>query len=137
MCYGWLTGGSGSDVRTTAEKSNPSINLPSVTDFPSRPLPELDSLAESTDQAIPPELCDPRLRDLDIEQWTNVELDNDSAAGCISLYLETDHPLLGPFDPDLFVSDLVSGRSEYCSSLLVNSLLYWACVSPRSQGRPF
>ncbi|KAK2593871.1 hypothetical protein QQS21_008421 [Conoideocrella luteorostrata] len=73
------------------------------------------------------QLCDSRLHKLNIHYWTNVDIDNDLAAKCISLYLETDHPLLGHFDPDLFVSDLVSEQSEHCSSLLVNSLLYWAC----------
>lgn len=75
-------------------------------------------------------LCDLRLKDLDIQRWTSVEVENELATRCISLYLETDHPLLGHFDPDLFVSSLVSGQQgEHCSPLLVNSLLYWACVS--------
>lgn len=73
-------------------------------------------------------LCDPRLADLEILRWTDVEIENDLAARCISLYLETDHPLLGPFDPDLFVEQLVSGENQFCSPLLVNALLYWACV---------
>jgi hypothetical protein len=72
---------------------------------------------------IPPTLCDPRLHELDIGDWTNVDIDNSMAAQCISLYLKTDHPLLGHFDPVLFVSDLVAPSSEYCSSLLVNSLV--------------
>lgn len=74
-------------------------------------------------------LCDSRLEELDIQFWTDVSIDNDTAARCISLYLETDHPLLGHFDPELFVLDLVSCQDQYCSSLLVNALLYWACVS--------
>ena len=87
-------------------------------------------------QMRPPELCDPRLRDLNIRYWTDVDIDNEVAAKCISLYLETDHPLLGHFDPELFVSHLASGRTEHCSSLLVNALLYWACVSLPSQKLP-
>ncbi|PHH91327.1 hypothetical protein CDD83_898 [Cordyceps sp. RAO-2017] len=35
--------------------------------------------------------------------------------------------MLGNFDPELFVSHLVSGQDEFCSPLLVNALLYWAC----------
>jgi hypothetical protein len=75
-----------------------------------------------------PEICDPRLHDLEIRSWTGVKIDNATAARCISLYLETDHPLLGNFDPELFVPHLISGDTEYCSSLLVNALLYWASV---------
>jgi hypothetical protein len=70
-----------------------------------------------------------RLSNLDITQWTNVPIASEDAARAISIYLETDHPLLGFFEPDLFIADLVNGRQEHCSSLLVNSLLYWACVS--------
>lgn len=74
-------------------------------------------------------LCDPRLSKLNIAEWTKVPITSEVAAHAISLYLETDHPLLGFFEPDLFIADLIDGRTEYCSSLLVNSLLYWACVS--------
>lgn len=82
-------------------------------------------------------LCDPRLHDLDIAQWTSVDITSDLAAKCISLYLKMDHPLLGHFDPNLFISDLVSGETRFCSALLVNSLLYWGSVSsPALAPRP-
>lgn len=76
----------------------------------------------------PRDLCDTRLRELSIWHWTNINIDNQLAAKCISLYLETDHPLLGHFDPELFIQDLISKGTEFCSPLLVNALLYWACV---------
>lgn len=75
-------------------------------------------------------LCDARLYELDIGAWTKVDISSDLAARCISLYLETDHPLLGHFDPDLFLSRLAGDdEGDYCSPLLVNALLFWACVS--------
>lgn len=103
---------------------------------------EVSSLSKtslaSADQAVPGflfvqqadsrPLCDPRLSSLDITHWTDVEIGNDLAAKCISLYLETDHPLLGHFHPDQFVEQLISGEQQHCSALLVNALLYWACV---------
>jgi hypothetical protein len=61
--------------------------------------------------------------------WCSVAIPNDLAGRLIGFYLETDHAVLGHFDADLFVEDLVQFRSEFCSSLLVNSLLLWACVS--------
>ncbi|PNY25245.1 N-terminal fungal transcription regulatory domain-containing protein [Tolypocladium capitatum] len=79
------------------------------------------------ERASPFKLCDSRLRNLNIKHWTNVNIGDDVAARCISLYLETDHPLLGHFDPELFVLHLTTQRHEHCSSLLVNALLYWAC----------
>jgi hypothetical protein len=61
--------------------------------------------------------------------WTSVSISNDVAAKIISLYLETDHPLLGTFDPDLFVDDLTNCRVRHCSPLLVSAIMYWGCVS--------
>lgn len=82
-------------------------------------------------------LCDDRLRSLDITFWTKVPIASDFAARIISLYLETDHPLLGTFDPGAFVSDLVDHQTKSCSSFVVNALLYWGCVSKSSDcGRP-
>ncbi|KAF4508846.1 hypothetical protein G6O67_005177 [Ophiocordyceps sinensis] len=82
----------------------------------------------------------PETNELNINRWTNVNIDNYMAAKCISLYLETDHPLLGHFDPELFVSHLTAGQGEFCSSLLVNALLYWACqmysgIDPETEGQ--
>lgn len=76
-----------------------------------------------------PDYCDCRLQQLDIGFWTSILIPNDLAARVISLYLETDHPLLGTFEPDLFVSDLVNCRFDFCSRFLVNAVLYWGCVS--------
>jgi hypothetical protein len=78
--------------------------------------------------ALPPTYCDARLTMLDMSMWTTVPIPNDLAAAAISLYLQTDHPLLGFFDADIFIEDLVEGRSRYCSPLLVSSLLFWALV---------
>ncbi|KAL6879314.1 N-terminal fungal transcription regulatory domain-containing protein [Trichoderma novae-zelandiae] len=72
-------------------------------------------------------LCDVRLHQLNIGHWTTAPISNEAAARAISMYLETDHPLLGYFEPNLFVSDLINYKHDYCSPMLVNSLLYWAC----------
>ena len=77
----------------------------------------------------PATYSDPRLADLNISFWTNVLVSNKFAAGAISLYLETDHPLLGLFDANLFVSSLVDCNSKFCSPFLVCSLLAYATVS--------
>ena len=73
--------------------------------------------------------CDPRLNQISIGYWTKVLISNEFAAGAISAYLNTDHALLGFFDADLFLSDLVQQRFDYCSPFLVSSLLCQACVS--------
>ncbi|KAK8013763.1 hypothetical protein PG991_009356 [Apiospora marii] len=71
--------------------------------------------------------CDARLKSLRVRHWTSVPIPNEAAARIISMYLETDHPLLGMFDPDSFISDLVEHREQSCSVLVVNALLYWGC----------
>jgi hypothetical protein len=80
----------------------------------------------------------PELYGLDIKLWTEVDISNDFAARAISLYLNTDHNLLSPFHRELFIQDLVSPdeSGNYCSSAVVNALLYWCCVSrPRQLNR--
>ncbi len=85
--------------------------------------------SQHLDSAAGSSLCDERLGKIVISTWTKVPITNEFAARVISLYLETDHPLLGLFDADLFLDDLVSGQINFCSPLLVNALLCWACVS--------
>lgn len=87
--------------------------------------------AHDPTQSLAPALspCDERLEELNIGFWTSVPIASDLAAKVISLYLETDHSLLGPFDPTLFMEDLVHCRTNYCSKLLVSTIMYWSCVS--------
>ncbi|UPK90465.1 hypothetical protein LCI18_001400 [Fusarium solani-melongenae] len=82
------------------------------------------SLANPSHVTPPP---DRRLAKLDMSFWTAVPIPNDLAAKVLLLYLETDHPLLGTFDPDLFLDDLANCRSRYCTSALVSALMYWGC----------
>ncbi|PSR85566.1 hypothetical protein BD289DRAFT_482675 [Coniella lustricola] len=72
-------------------------------------------------------LWDKRLHNVNISRWTEVAVSNEFAAKAMSLYLQTDHPLFGLFDADLFLNDLTSGQLNFCSPLLVNALLCWAC----------
>jgi hypothetical protein len=89
------------------------------------PLPQ-QTARPPYDDSAPPPLCDDRLRKLDIANWTKVPITNEAAARAISLYMQTDHPLLCHFEPQLFLSDLVNLENNYCSPLLVNALLFWA-----------
>lgn len=73
-------------------------------------------------------MVDPRLEAVNFANWTHVPIDNFEGACAISRYLEVDHPILGLFDADLFLEDLCSYETRFCSELLVNSLLGWACV---------
>lgn len=69
-----------------------------------------------------------RLSELNIGLWTDIPISNEYAATAIRMYLETEHPLIARFDSSLFVRDLIDGRGENCSYLLVNALLCHAIV---------
>ncbi len=94
-----------------------------------RRAPNDETSPRKLDSATGSSFCDERLDQLVISTWTKVPVTNEFAARAVSLYLETDHPLLGLFDADLFLEDLVNGQINFCSPLLVNALLCWACVS--------
>ncbi|KAI0468298.1 hypothetical protein F4859DRAFT_506155 [Xylaria cf. heliscus] len=81
--------------------------------------------AEPLDQ--PADYYDERLKYLQVDFWTEMRVSNDFAARVISLYMRTDHPLLGLFDSYLFVTDLVSKQTNYCSRFLFHSLMYLGC----------
>ncbi|KAK7985506.1 hypothetical protein PG996_005254 [Apiospora saccharicola] len=59
--------------------------------------------------------------------WTRTAVTDQLAATLLSQYLQTDHPIVGLFDANLFVTDLVDCRKRFCSPLLVCALLCWAC----------
>lgn len=90
---------------------------------------KLDLRASDPEETSKPRLlCDPRLQRLDISYWTDVLIASDHAAAAISHYLQTDHPTMALFDAGLFVGDLVSKRTGYCSQFLVNALLAYTMV---------
>ena len=73
-------------------------------------------------------LLDPRFLDLHAETWTNVPCEDRRFSGLLQLYFIIDHPYSAFVDKDSFLDDLVAGRTTFCSSLLVNALLWLASV---------
>ncbi|KAL1855823.1 hypothetical protein VTK73DRAFT_8457 [Phialemonium thermophilum] len=71
---------------------------------------------------------DARLDHLSLRQWTKVSVSDRFVAAALSLFLRNEHPLVACFDEDLFLRDFSSGGTHYCSPLLVNALLAFACV---------
>lgn len=74
------------------------------------------------------QLCDHRLKHIKIHNWTQVPITNELAARLISFYLTVDHPILGLFDADLFLGDLVAHKTDFCCPLLLTAVLCFACV---------
>ncbi|KAI1808703.1 hypothetical protein F4811DRAFT_500426 [Daldinia bambusicola] len=71
--------------------------------------------------------CDERLRNLQVGFWTDIPISNNVAARVIDIYMTTDHPLLGLFSSDLFITDLVNHQERFCSRLLFHALMYLGC----------
>jgi hypothetical protein len=86
-------------------------------------------LATSTERGLSSEYIDARLNHIHIRRWTDVAVTDDLAARAISLYLVNNTSWLTFFDLDLFLEDLAHGETQFCSRLLVNAVLSWACVS--------
>lgn len=75
-----------------------------------------------------PQYCDPRLNRLTVGYWTRVPISNELAACAISHYLELYHAILGSFDADLFLADLLDQKLNFCSPFLFSALMSLACV---------
>lgn len=76
---------------------------------------------------------DGRLHRLRMSHWTKTPIPDDMARQLLSLYLKTDHPILGLFDADFVIDELVDIRTQFCSPFLVNSLFFWTCVRDLSR----
>jgi hypothetical protein len=92
-------------------------------------IPERDPDAMDEDTDMSPDSLESRFEQLNISFWTTVKITNKEAASIIIMYLNTDHPVLGLFDFDFFVNDLVNCQFNHCSSFLLTSLLAFASVS--------
>ena len=124
----WLTTGVPICLRLSSPRPSPT-KLGSQQQRPSSPNPSasLDSYSH---------LCDQRLNHIRILSWTQVPISNDLAARLISFYLTVDHPILGLFDADLFLGDLVAHKTEFCCPLLLSAVLSFACVCRQDSNPP-
>ena len=93
-------------------------------------LSALEPLNQRMITVNPPE-SDPRLSGAKVSRWTTVQIGETDARRLIGNYLETDHPIIGLFDADLFLEDLSSYSHTFCSEFLVTCILYWSCVCQR------
>ena len=75
------------------------------------------------------EIVDPVLSNAVVSNWTVVTSDNSLLRRLIGCYLLYQCPWSAAFQKDSFLEDLVAGRDELCSSLLVNAVLAVSCVS--------
>lgn len=73
-------------------------------------------------------IIDPRLTMVKPSMWTTVSTDDKFMQKLLHLYFLREYSYLACFQKDHFLDDMLSGSTEYCSSLLVNAILAQATV---------
>ncbi|PVH95427.1 hypothetical protein DM02DRAFT_617915 [Periconia macrospinosa] len=97
-----------------------------LTQFPTL---DWDTRFDSRSASSSNNYVDARLDHIHVRRWTDVAITDELAARALDLYLVNDTPWWAYFDIDLFLQDMVSGKVQFCTRLLVNSVLAWACQS--------
>jgi hypothetical protein len=75
------------------------------------------------------QFIDPRMAKIKASRWTAVTTDDVLVTKLIGIYFQFQYPLNIFFQKDLFLNDMLRGKSRFCSSLLVNTILAAASVS--------
>ncbi|KAI1381121.1 hypothetical protein F4677DRAFT_460363 [Hypoxylon crocopeplum] len=69
------------------------------------------------------ELVDSRISSMNVSNWTKVSSDNPMLRVFLQIYLVFEFPFHPYFHKDLFLEDMLSGSTRFCSPLLVNAVL--------------
>ncbi|KAJ4138811.1 hypothetical protein NW768_002684 [Fusarium equiseti] len=77
-------------------------------------------------------MVDPYLWDIKASRWTNVTDDNHLVSELLNSYFLHHYAIYMGFHKDYFLEDLANGRTQFCSPLLVNTLLAAACHTSMS-----
>lgn len=74
------------------------------------------------------DLVEPRLSTANVSAWTSVCDDNALMRNLLASFFRCEYQFTAAFQKDLFLEDLVAGRQDFCSSLLVNIVFGYSCV---------
>ncbi|PHH86765.1 hypothetical protein CDD83_9795 [Cordyceps sp. RAO-2017] len=74
------------------------------------------------------QVIEPGLSDANLSAWTAVCDDDALMRRLLGAFLRCEYQFTAAFQKDLFLEDLAAGRSDFCSSLLVNIVLAYSCV---------
>lgn len=75
-------------------------------------------------------VIDPLLTDAKPSHWTTVSDNDVLMRQILEDFFRCEYQFTAAFQKDLFLEDMASGRKDFCSSLLVNVTLAYACVRP-------
>lgn len=73
-------------------------------------------------------VVDARLSSVKISSWTSVCDDDVLMRDILGRWLQCEYHFTAAFQKDLFLEDMILLREDFCSSLLVNVTLGYACV---------
>lgn len=73
-------------------------------------------------------VIDPRLLVCRPSKWTSVCKDDALMRELLATFLCCEYQYTAAFQKDLFLADMIAGNHDFCSPLLVNILLGYACV---------
>lgn len=74
------------------------------------------------------QVIDPRLSDAKISQWTAVCKDDALMRELLGTWLRCEYQFTAAIQKDYFLEDMIAGRRDFCSPLLVNIVLAYSCV---------
>ncbi|EQB58862.1 hypothetical protein CGLO_00836 [Colletotrichum gloeosporioides Cg-14] len=74
------------------------------------------------------QVVEPRLSDAKVSWWTNVCDDDSLMQDLLRALFRCEYQFSAAFQKDLFLEDLVAQKQDFCSSLLINITLAYACV---------
>lgn len=76
------------------------------------------------------QVVDPLLTDATPSRWTSVCKDDVLMREMLGAFFCCEYSFTSAFHKDYFLEDMAAGRTEFCSSLLVNIVLAYSCVRP-------
>ncbi|KAF2652241.1 putative C6 transcription factor [Lophiostoma macrostomum CBS 122681] len=81
-------------------------------------------------------VIEPLLSQVHISSWTSVCQDDELMRSLLSIWLHCEYHFTAALQKDLFLEDMAAQREDFCSSLLVNIILAYACICyPRFKNR--
>ncbi|RTE81585.1 hypothetical protein BHE90_003910 [Fusarium euwallaceae] len=73
-------------------------------------------------------VVDPLLSDVKPSSWTSICNDDSLMRDLLNVLFRCEYQFTAAFQKDLFLEDMAANRKDFCSSLLVNIVLAYACV---------
>lgn len=80
------------------------------------------------------QVIEPLLSDAKPSIWTTVCKDDELMRGLLNVLFRCEYQFTAAFHKDLLLEDMAAKRTDFCSSLLVNVILAYACVGFPSVG---